>query len=122
MAKHQPMFWSYLAQKPKRDYVDPRIIIARQIGWQKVSGDTAFSIPEPENYNRAVITDKPVECLAINDQVIYRDLNKNAWITVLYVPEEQQDEYDLWLAKLKPQAYWQHTKPPKIKKQRSIPL
>ena len=120
MAKHQPMFWSYLGQRPRRDYIDPRIAIARQIGWQKLAGDTAYSVPEPDNYNRAVLTDHPVECLAIEDQVIYKDKNKDAWITVLYVPEEQHEVYDLWLAELKPEAYWQHTKPPKLKKQRSI--
>lgn len=122
MAKHQPMFWSYLGHKPKRDYIDPRIIIARQIGWQKQAGDTAFSVPEPDNYNRAVLTDLPVECLSIEDQVIYKDKSKDCWITVLYVPEEQHEVYDQWLAKLKPQAYWQHTKPPKLKNKRSILL
>lgn len=120
MAKHQPMFWSYLGQKPKRDYVDPRIAIARQIAWQKLPGETSYTVPEPDNYNRAVITDKPVECLSIEDQVIYKSFN--GWITVLYVPEEQHDVYDSWLAELKPKAYWQHTKPPKLKKQRSILL
>ena len=120
MAKHQPMFWSYLGQKPKRDYIDPRIIVARQIGWQKLACETSYSVPEPDNYNRAVITDRPVECRAVEDQVIYKD--KNGWITLLYVPEDQHDEYDSWLAKLKPKAYWQHTKPPKLKNKRSILL
>ena len=120
MAKHQPMFWSYLGTKPKRDFVDPRIAVARQIAWQKLPGDTAFSVPEPDNYNRAVITDKPVECVDIDDQVIYKSFN--GWITVLYVPEEQHEVYDSWLAKLKPRAYWQHTKPPKLKNKRSILL
>ena len=122
MAKHQPMFWSYLGQKPKRDYIDPRIPIARQIGWQKFAGETPYTIPEPDNYNRAVVSDKPVECVFVEDQVIYKDTSRGLWITVLLVPEEQHDDYDSWLAKLKPQAYWQHTKPPKLKKQRLIPL
>jgi len=122
MAKHQPMFWSYLGPKPRRDYIDPRIPVARQVGWQKLAGETPYSIPEPDNYNRAVLTDHPVECLAVEDQVIYKDISKNGWITVLYVPEEQHDEYDQWLTTINLRAYWQHTKPPKLKNRRSILL
>ena len=122
MPRHQHITWTYSAGKPKREYTDPRIPIARHIAWSKVIGETTHTIPEPDNYNRAVITDKPVECLGIEDQVIYLDRNKQHWVTVLYVPEEQFAEYDLWLARLKPTAHWQHSKPPKIRKQRSILL
>ena len=122
MPKHQYITWTYTNGKPRREYTDPRIPIARQIAWQKVTGETTHTIPEPDNYNRAVVTDKPVECLGIEDQVIYLDRNKNHWVTVLYVPEEQFAEYDSWLKRLKPTAHWQHTKPPRIRKQRSILL
>jgi len=116
---NKPMTWCYNTQAPRRDYIDPRIPIAKQIGWTKLHGDTPYTVPEPDNYNRAVVTAKPVECLGIEDQVIYKDRSKNAWITVLYVPEEQQAEYDLWLKRINPRAHWQHTRAPKLKKQRS---
>jgi len=122
MPKQPHIYWTYTGSKPKREYTDPRIPIARQIGWQKVTGETAYTIPEPDNYNRAVVTDKPVECVAIEDQVIYQDLNRNHWVTVLLVPEEQQAEYDSWLMRIKPLAHWQHTKPPRVRKQRSLTL
>jgi hypothetical protein len=69
-----------------------------------------------------VVTDLPVECLAIEDQVIYKDVGKNHWVTVLLVPDDQHAEYDSWLSRLKPLAHWQHTKAPRVRKQRSILL
>lgn len=122
MSKHQYITWTYAGSKPRREYTDPRIPIAKQVGWTKVLGETAFTIPEPDNYNRAVITEHPVECVGIEDQVIYRDLNKDHWVCVLYVPEDQLGEYDSWLKRLKPIAHWQHTKAPKLRKSRSLML
>ena len=122
MKRQTHISWTYAGSKPRREYTDPRIPVARQIGWTKVLGETTYTIPEPDNYNRAVVTDTPVECVAIEDQVIYRDLNKNHWVTVLYVPDDQHAEYDSWLSRLKPIAHWQHTKAPKLRKPRSIPL
>jgi hypothetical protein len=123
MAKNKQMFWTYSGHKPKRDYIDPRIAIAKQVGWQKFSGEeTSYCIPEPDNYNRAVITEHPVECSFVEDQVIYKDVTKNFWFTVLLLPEEQQGEYDAWIDRIKPQAFWQHRNAPKVKKTRSIPL
>ena len=69
-----------------------------------------------------MVTDVPVECVAIENQVIYKDVVKNHWITVLLVDDDQQAEYDSWLSRLQPAAHWQHTKPPKVRKQRSILL
>ena len=34
---------------------------------------TDFSTPEPDNYNRAVFTTTPQECLLIEDQIVYYD-------------------------------------------------
>lgn len=119
MGRHKLNHWTYSAQAPKRDYIDPRLPVARQIGWTKIAGiDTHFSVPEPDNYNRAVLTDKPVECPFVEDQVIYKDIRKGMWITVMYVPEEQLYQYDEWLWRLRPEAYWQHTNAPKIRYRR----
>lgn len=115
MARHQYISWFYTGSKPKRDYLDPRLPVARHIGWQRGGNITQFSVPEPDNYNRAVITDTAVECRAIEDQVIYRDHNKLAWVCLLYVPEHQLSEYDVWLQRIQPLAHWQHTKAPKIR-------
>lgn len=115
------MFWTYSGSKPRRELIDPRIAIAKQIGWQKYTGpETSFTIPEPDNYNRAVVTAKPVECTFVEDQVIYKDKHRNHWVTVMLLGEDQQGEYDAWLNRIKPDAFWQHTKAPKLKKSRSI--
>jgi len=112
------MSWVYVGDTPRREYIDPRLPVARQIGWSKLPGDTPWTVPEPDNYNRAIVTDKPVECRFVEDQVIYKNTIKNYWITLMLVPDEKLAEYDLWLARTKLRAFWQHTKPPKLKQQR----
>jgi len=119
---NRAMSWCYVDGTPRREYVDPRIPVAKQLAWTKLPGDTPYTVPEPDNYNRAIMTDKPVECLLVEDQVIYKNTNKNTWVTLMYVPDEQLAEYDLWLNRQSVRAYWQHTRAPKIKKQRSYEL
>lgn len=115
------MFWTYSGLNPKRDYIDPRIAVARQIGWQKLPGDeTNFTVPEPDNYNHCIIMDKPTECKFIESQVVYKD--KNKWFTLMLVPDELISEYNQWLLTINPEAYWQHTRPPKLKSQRKSPM
>lgn len=120
MKKIKPTRWSYTnISTPKFEYPDPRIVIAKHIGWQKYIGeDTHFSTPEPDNYNRAVLTEKPVECKFVENQVIYRDAIKKAWITVLLVAEEQSGEYEAWIERLKPLAHWRHLNAQKVKQRR----
>jgi hypothetical protein len=123
MPKNKYISWTYNTQRPRREYHDPRLPVARHIGWTKVLGtETNFTLPEPDNYNRAVIAVKPVECPFIEDQVIYRDLNKDLWATVFYVPEEQQSEFELWLSRTDIQAHWRHNNSPKFRRQRSLLL
>ena len=118
--KNKPSYWTYLTPV-KYQFADPRILIARQIGWAKYGGEeTSYSVPEPDNYNRAVLCDRPVDCTFVEEQVIYKV--KDGWISVALVAEELQGEYTAWLERLQPRAYWQHTKPPKIKKTRAMPI
>jgi hypothetical protein len=120
MRKNKPSYWTYL-QNQNDHFPDPRIRIAKQIGWQKFNGsETSFSLPEPDNYNRAVITDKLVECTFVENQVMYKV--KDGWVCVMLVDEELSGEYSAWVERLKPVAYWQHTNPPVLRKHRLIPL
>jgi len=116
MRRNKYIYWTYNTDRPKRDYLDPRLPVARHIGWTKLFGtETMFCVPEPDNYNRAILTKKPVECVFVEDQVIYKDLGKNMWITLMYIPDEQLGEYDAWMTRLQPEAYWQHSNAPKIR-------
>tara|TARA_R110000822_G_scaffold178429_1_gene318380 strand:+ start:97 stop:462 length:366 start_codon:yes stop_codon:yes gene_type:complete len=120
--KHKLSYWTY-TKSQRHEYPDPRIAIARHIGWQKYTGDeTSFSVPEPDNYNRAVFTDTAVECPFIENQVIYKDSVRNGWVCVMLVADEQTGEYTAWQERLAPRAHWHHIRAPKIKKSRCIPL
>jgi hypothetical protein len=114
--------WNYTRHfKPKRDLIDPRIAIARHIGWHRgTAPDTEHSVPEPDNYNRAIFANKPVDCEFIEDQVFYFDKQRLNWFSIYYVPDEQVEEFNLWVEKIEPTALWQHLNAPKIRPQRSL--
>lgn len=122
MKTNKYVFWTYHNEYPgTRNFIDPRLPIARLTGWKKATGDfTECPTPEPDNYNRAIVTNKPLECLLIEDQVIYFDQYHKHWITLMYVPEEQINDVDLWIKCCNKSAVWCHLKPPAVKKQRAL--
>lgn len=98
-----------LRVNPRKPFIDPRLPISRQIGWQRTAGDvTHYSVPEPDNYNRAIFSSKPVECPAIKDQVIYYDETRRGWFNVACVNEQELEAYNKWLETIDFTAYWQH--------------
>ena len=116
MGRNKYIYWTYNTERPRREYNDPRVPVAKHIGWQKLFGtQTMYCVPEPDNYNRAIMSATPIECVFVEDQVIYKDLSKNLWCTLMYVPEEQIGEYEAWMNRLQPMAYWQHTNAPRIR-------
>lgn len=114
--------WTYGPEyQGTRDLPDPRIAIARHTAWYKSSTEyTDYPTPEPDNYNRAVIANVPIDCTIIEDQVFYYDKTHKHWITVMYVPEELDVEVDSWIKQCKPKAVWYHAKPPKIKQRKNL--
>jgi hypothetical protein len=116
MGRNKYIYWTYNTERPRREYNDPRVPVAKHIGWQKLFGsETMYCVPEPDNYNRAIMSTTPIECVFVEDQVIYKDLSKNMWCTLMYVPEDQIGEYEAWMNRLQPVAYWQHTNAPRIR-------
>jgi len=104
----------------RKDHTDPRLAIARQMAWKKYAQAeyTEYPVPEPDNYNRAVFSTKPIDCLLVEDQVIYYDASREGWITVLYVPDDKTELVDAWIKQFP--IYWHHLKPPKIKRQKPL--
>lgn len=116
------MYWTY---GPEYDHdvelPDPRLVIAKHIGWKKLhTPETEYRTPEPDNYNRAVFANTPIDCTIIEDQVIYYNKSTKSWITVMYVPDEQIIEVDSWIEQCRPQAHWVHLRAPKIKPERGM--
>jgi hypothetical protein len=111
MKKNPIINWTYSkGYDGNENLLDPRSLIARQISWQRPSGNiTDFTVPEPENYNRAVYTPQPVEFDWIKYQVIYKYMNRNAWITACYLTAEECVKFDAW-AQANDITYWRHHK------------
>lgn len=88
--------WHERGQTNKSLYKDPRVPIAMHMGWQRQQGrEVLFNNPQPDNFNRALLAKKPIECKFIANNVFYRDLITNNWWSVYYVPWNNGDTFDL---------------------------
>tara|TARA_R110000868_G_scaffold396748_1_gene669039 strand:+ start:416 stop:979 length:564 start_codon:yes stop_codon:yes gene_type:complete len=116
------MFWTCAPEYfSTAELPDPRLAVARYTGWKKLhTPETDYCTPEPDNYNRAILSRNPVDCTIVEDQVIYYISANKLWITLMYVPEELVVQVDTWMAQCKPLAYWQHLRAPKIKPTRGL--
>lgn len=102
--------------------IDPRIAIAKHIGWNKpLTAMTDYSLPEPDNYNYAVLNALPWECPVIKDQIFYYDKRQKGWWSVYYVPEELEDEFIAWAHPLPFQQCWAAPRrPAKLRNPRTL--
>jgi hypothetical protein len=101
---------------PLPSFKDPRVPIARHIEWVKsYSNENLFSLPEPDNYNRATLSLRGLECKFIKDQVFYRDITTDNWWTVYYVPDSQTADFDQWIRQQPFLLSWQIAKASKIR-------
>lgn len=100
---------------------DPRVAIARHIGWTKsTSPYTEYTTPEPNNYNRSVCDSQRRPCNFIEDQVYYFDATRRLWFTVYYVPQELFTKFDAWMTDLPVQARWRPSLSNKLRPQRKL--
>lgn len=92
---------------------DPRFPIAYHIGWTRPTQklETDWSTPEPDNYNRAILARKPIECEFVRDAVYYFDAERSAWWTVYCVPKDQLDQFDQWVQEQDYQLRWYQPHP-----------
>ena len=121
MNYHNTRDWHILPACEFPELPDPRVAIARQIGWIKTTSPvTEYTTPEPNNYNRSICDIKSRICSFIEDQVYYFDASRRVWFTVYYVPEEQIAEFDLWMLSLPVLAYWRHSSASKLRPQRRL--
>lgn len=119
-AKH--VYWTYHKNYTGiKEFIDPRLPVAKLIGWKKSTGEyTDFTLPEPDNYNRAIAAVNAIDCKLVEDQVVYFDEHNQLWITLMYVPESQTNDIDLWIKSIDKIAVWCHLKPPQLKKLRTF--
>lgn len=108
----------------KRDVMkfDPRIEIARHMDWQPNYNTTSlvtWSIPEPVNYNRAVLASKPIECKFIANCVFYKTAT-NQWWSVYYVLEAQQQEFEAWVKLQDIDVYWLNSRTTRLREQQRL--
>lgn len=87
--------------------VDPRIAISKHIGWSKsYSEDSLYSIPEPDAYNYAICSAKPLSCQLLNFQIFYKLPKEPRWWSVYCVSDTDKDDFMEWLSKQQFDTYW----------------
>jgi hypothetical protein len=83
--------WTQRVTGHQRMLHDPRVAIADHIGWQKPYLDfTEWRGLEPDNYNCAVLSDKPIDIPFLDEAVVYK--YNRQWCTIFrldHVEEEQ---------------------------------
>jgi hypothetical protein len=93
---------------------DPRINITGHIDWTNPGvKPTAWSGPEPDNYNFAIFDQRPHDLEFVKDQVWYkidqhfRRARIKGWMSVYYIAEQESIyEFRRSIIKLQPQAFW----------------
>jgi hypothetical protein len=112
ITKNPMVNWTYSkSHQGFHNLIDPRTAIARQLNWQRsTSNITEYTLPEPENYNRAVYSPCPIEFTWVKFQVIYKDTYRNAWITACHLTAAECLKFDAW-AQANDMTYWRHHKP-----------
>jgi len=100
---------------------DPRIAIARHIGWSKsLSTVTDYSLPEPDHFNYAVFNKQPIECPSIHCQVFYQDQRQQGWWSVYFVPAELEDNFIAWAHPIDFEICWAPMRPTKMRERRTL--
>ena len=98
-------------------FPDPRLAIAQHIGWERpLYGETEFHIPEPDNFNYAVKTDRPMECPYVANHVYYKE--KDSWWTAYLVTPEVKDDFLAWAEPIDFDLCWYNNRSPKLRRKR----
>ena len=114
------IYWRFAqSYEGRTDFLDPRLAIAKQMAWRNNRQTTTdYSIPEPDNFNRALVSAKWIECEFLEDQIMFYDRVRKSYISCYYVPAKQIKQFDAWVLTVGASAIWYHTNPPKVKKRR----
>lgn len=105
----------------REDLPDPRYPVAQHIGWHRaIKGITEFHTPEPDNFNRAIMAQLPIESHIIKDNVFYRDLLRDRWWSLYYVPADKVVEFDTWLYQQPYELIWRHSKAPVVRPRKPL--
>lgn len=104
--------------------IDPRSAIVKHIGWTPNTishgAITEWRTPEPINYNRAVVADRPLDCEFVRDGVFFRDEETGKWWSVFLVPREQSIQFKHWADQQPIDFFWYHSRPPALRQGKKL--
>lgn len=82
--------WTQRVSGTQRMLHDPRVAIANHIGWVKPYLDfTEWRGLEPDNYNCAVLSDKPIDIPFLDEAVVYK--YNNMWCTIFRLDDTEEE-------------------------------
>ena len=102
-------YWSARPGVKINLYHDPRVAIAEHIGWTKptITRATEWAGLEPDNYNFAVLTTRPMDIPFLDESVIYKS-TRNQWYTIFRVDAEEERDVINYLADKDYLAVWRN--------------
>jgi hypothetical protein len=118
--------WHFNQDYDKIELPDPRIAIAKHIGWtapayvKENKGYTEWSTPEPDGFSAALFALRPYECPFVENHVWYYDQKRQGWFSVFYVDKIKKIEWLRWSYKLPWIAQWTVFKYSQIRKSRPM--
>ena len=101
-----------------RHLKDPRSALARQMAWIRPTGMTTDCRGrlEPDNYNWAVISRRPIDISSLDESFIYKDATTDLWITLARVDDTDINELINYLKDYQYYAIWHNPRPFAIRK------
>jgi len=124
--KNPSDYWQYIDQTVEK-LTDPRLPVTKHIEWTLPTGPSTYTGAEPDNYNLAIYTHRPIDLVFIADQCFYR-VDKivsrrkyQGWMS-LYVAEERLQTilFNREILKLQPWAVWRYPHAKLIREKRQL--
>lgn len=113
----------YEPHLPLKNYPDPRVAIAQHLCWNRTTlseAETNWSFPEPDNYNRAILSQRAIENKLVKYSVFYRQITTGLWWSIYYVPKEEIDRFDAWAYQQDWLMLWTTKEASKPKKRKTL--
>lgn len=99
--------------------LDPRIAIAEHIGWVRPQTyETDFHIPEPDNFNYALLATKLLVNPDIKDQVFYK--TARGWWNVYLVSTDEEPNFLAWTDSVDVISQWRNPRSPRQRQKRGL--
>jgi hypothetical protein len=116
-----PKIWNHNDPNlPAKKMRDPRIKVGFHMGWSTYHASwTTWPTPEPDNFNRAILADKPIDCELTKNCLYWRD-QTGKWWSLYIIAQDKMLHFEIWLKSQTIEVLWVHNSTPEIRTRRAM--